>query len=51
MMIIDDIQKYNKMYNKNSKLNEMFFKDNVSHIVQFTQFQLQFITLFLIVKK
>ena len=51
IMTIDDIQKYNKMYDENSKLNEMFFKDDVSHVVQFTQFQLQFTTLFLVIKK
>ena len=50
-MTIDDIQKYYRMYNKNSKLNEMFFKDDISYVVQFTRFQLQVITLFLIVKK
>ena len=36
IVTIDDIQKHNKMYNKNSKLNEMSFKDDVSHIVQLT---------------
>ena len=50
-MTIDNIQKHNKMYNENSKLNEMFFKNDVSHVVQFTRFQLQFTTLSLIVKQ
>ena len=50
-MTIDDIQKYNKIYNENSKLNKMFSKDDINHIIQFTQFQLQFTILFLIVKK
>ena len=50
-MTINDIQKHNKIYDENPKLNEMFFKDDVNHIVQSTQFQLQFITSFLIVKK
>ena len=50
-MTIDDIQKHNKMYDENSKLNQMSFKDDVSHIVQFTRSQLQFTTSFLIVKK
>ena len=39
------------MYDENSKLNKICFKDDVSHIVQFTQSQLQFTTSFLIVKK
>ena len=50
-MIIDDIQRNNKMYNENSKFNEIFFKNYVNYIVQFTQFQLQFTTSSLIVKK
>ena len=50
-MTIKDIQKYNRIYNENSKLNGMFFKDDVNHVVQFTRFQLQFTTSFLIVKK
>ena len=50
-MTIDDVQKHNRMYDGNSKFNEMFFKNNVSHIVQSTRFQLQFTTSFLIVKK
>ena len=40
IVTIDDIQKYNKTYDENPKLNEMFFKDNISHIIQFTRFQL-----------
>ena len=40
IVTIDDIQKYNKMYDENSKFNGMSFKDDVSHVVQFTQFQL-----------
>ena len=50
-MTINDIQKHNKMFDENSKLNEMTFKDDVSHVVQLTQSQLQFTTSFLIVKK
>ena len=50
-MTINDIQKYNKIYDKNSKLNEMFFKNDISHVVQSIRFQLQFTTSFLIVKK
>ena len=51
VVTIDDIQKYNKMYDENSKFNEMSFKDDVSHVVQFMRFQLQFITSSLIVKE
>ena len=51
VVIINDIQKHNKMYNGNSKLNEMSFKDDVSYIIQFMQFQLQFTTSSLIIKK
>ena len=40
IVTINDIQKYNKMYNRNSKFNEMFFKDDVNHIVRFTRSQL-----------
>ena len=50
-MTIDDIQKHNKMYDENSKLNKMFFKDDVSHVVQLTRFQLQFTASFPIIKK
>ena len=50
-MTIDDIQKYNKIYDENSKLNKMFFKNDVSHVIQFTQSQLQFTTSFLIIKE
>ena len=50
-MTIDNIHKHNKMYNRNSKLNEMFFENDVSHVVQSTRFQLQFTTSSLIVKK
>ena len=39
------------MYNKNSKFNEMFFKDDISHVVQFMRFQLQFTASSLIVKE
>ena len=39
------------MYNENSKLNGMFFKNNIIYIVQFTRFQLQFTTSSLIVKE
>ena len=51
VVTIDNIQKHNRMYNENSKFNEMFFKDDISHVVQFTRFQLQFTILSLIVKK
>ena len=51
IVTIDDIQKHNKMYNKNSKLNKMSFKDDVNHVIQLTRFQLQFTTSFLIIKK
>ena len=51
IVTIDDIQKHNKMYDENPKLKEMFFKNDVSHVVQFTRFQLQFTTSFLIVNK
>ena len=50
-MTINDIQKRNKMYGENSKLNGIFFKNNVNYIVQFTRFQLQFTMLFLIIQK
>ena len=39
------------MYDENSKFNEMFFKDDISHVVQSIRFQLQFTASFLIVKK
>ena len=51
IVTIDDIQKHNKIYDRNSKLNEISFKDDVNHIIQFTQFQLQFTTSSLIIKK
>ena len=51
IVTIDDIQKHNKMYDENSKFNEMSSKDDISHVVRFTRFQLQFIALSLIVKK
>ena len=50
-MTINNIQKHNRMYNENSKLNEMFLKNDINYIVQFTQFHLQFTTSFFIVKK
>ena len=50
-MTIDNIQKHNKMYDENLKLNEMFFKSDVNHIVQFTRSQVKFTSSFLIVKK
>ena len=50
-MTIDDIQKHNKIYDENSKFNEMSFKDNVNHVVQFTRSQLQFTSSSLIIKK
>ena len=40
IVTIDDIQKHNKMYSENSKFNEMFFQNDVNHVVQFTRFQL-----------
>ena len=39
------------MYDENPKLNEMSFKNDINHFIQFTQSQLQFITSFLIVKE
>ena len=51
VVTINNIQKHNKIYDKNSKLNEMSFKNNISHIVQLTRSQLQFTALFLIIKK
>ena len=51
IVTINDIQKYNKIYNENSKFNEISFKDDVNHVVQSTRFQLQFTASFLIVKK
>ena len=36
---------------ENSKFNEIFFKNDIDHVIQFTRFQLQFTTLFLIIKK
>ena len=33
IVTIDDIRKHNKIDNENSKLNEMFFKDDISHVV------------------
>ena len=38
IVTIDDIQKYNKIYNEKSKLNRMSFKDNINHVIQFTRF-------------
>ena len=38
VVTVDDVQKHNKMYNKNSKFNKMSFKDDVSHVIQFMQF-------------
>ena len=46
-MTIDDIQKYNKRYDENSKLNEMSFKDDINYVIQLTSFQLQFTKSFL----
>ena len=40
IVIINNIQKHNKGYGEKSKLNEISFKDDVSHVIQFTQFQL-----------
>ena len=40
IVTINYIQKYNKMYNENSKFNEMFFKDDVNYVIQFTRSQL-----------
>ena len=40
VVIIDDIQKHNKMYDRNSKLNGMSFKDNINHVIQLLQIQL-----------
>ena len=51
IVIINDIQKYNKIYNENSKFNEISFKDDINHIVQFIRSQLQFIISFLIIKE
>ena len=51
IVIINDIQKHNRMYKENSKFNKMFFKNDVGHVIQFTRFQLRFTTSFLIVKK
>ena len=51
VVTINDIQKHNKIYKENSKFNEILFKDNISHVVQFTRFQLQFTTSSLIIKK
>ena len=39
------------MYDENSKFNKIFFKNDVSHVIQSTRSQLQFTTSFLIVKK
>ena len=50
-MTINDIQKHNKMYDKNSKFNEMSFKDDINYVIQFTRSQLQFTISFLIIKK
>ena len=50
-MTIDNIQKHNRMYDENPKFNEMSFKNDINHIIQFTRSQLQFTTLLLIVKK
>ena len=33
VVTIDDIQKHNKIYNENSKFNEISFKDDISHVV------------------
>ena len=33
IVTINDIQKYSKMYDENSKLNQMSFKDNVNYII------------------
>ena len=51
VVIIDDIQKHNKIDDENSKLNKTFFKDDINHVVQSTRSQLQFTVSFLIVKK
>ena len=51
IITIDNIQKYNRIYGGNSKLNGISFKNDVSHIIQLTRFQLQFTISFLIVKK
>ena len=40
IVTIGGIQKHNKMHNENSKLNEMSFKNDINHVVQFTRFQL-----------
>ena len=40
IVTIDNIQKHNKMYNENPKLDKMFFKNDVNHVIQVTQFQL-----------
>ena len=51
IVTIDDIQKHNRMYDENSKFNEMSFKNDINHVVQSMRFQLQFTISFLIVKK
>ena len=51
IVTVENIQKYNKMYDENSTLTEISFKNNINHVVQFTQFQIQFTTRFLIIKK
>ena len=51
IVTIDNIQKHNKIYDENLKFNEISFKDNDNHVVQFTRFQLQFTISFLIIKK
>ena len=40
VVTIENIQKHNKIYDENLKLNETFFKDDVSHVVQSARFQL-----------
>ena len=51
IVTIDDIQQHNKIYSEYSKLNKISFKNNINHIIQFTQSQLQFTISFLIVKE
>ena len=51
IVTINDIQRHNTMYDENSKFNEISFRDDLNHVIQFTRSQLQFTISFLIVKK
>ena len=50
-MTINNIQKHNRMYDKNSKLNGISFLNDINHVIQLTRSRLQFTLSFLIIKK